>query len=276
MGQLLLGRWREVDRESVIDFLRSWVIKAFFLAFMITLVPPSLTYVTSFSFSDLAPNMVEATIWTIRLIFLIDICLSTIGYIFESRLLDTHIRSTNPLGLGWVSALICYPPFALIGEGRWIDYSDGTEWMTWFEGHELVLAIWGIVLVGLTALYAWATVIFGLRFSNLTHRGIITNGPYRLTKHPAYIAKNIFWWVVHLPFLSTTGLWESLTNSVFLLVVNVVYYLRAKTEEIHLLADPLYRDYVNWIAWRNRQLARALGKKNFQEAFFLIIKGTTK
>lgn len=38
------------------------------------------------------------------------------------------------------------------------------------------------------AIYAWATIMFGGRFSNLTHRGIITNGPYPWTKHPAYRA----------------------------------------------------------------------------------------
>ena len=69
------------------------------------------------------------------------------------------------------------------------------------QGHDLVLWVWGTVLVVLTAIYAWATVAFGLRFSNLTYRGVLTNGPYRFTKHPAYLAKNTFWWLETLPFL---------------------------------------------------------------------------
>ena len=50
--------------------------------------------------------------------------------------------------------------------------------------------IWGAILVVLTGIYAWATMAFGLRFSNLTHRGILTHGPYAFTKHPAYMSKN--------------------------------------------------------------------------------------
>ena len=40
------------------------------------------------------------------------------------------------------------------------------------------------MLVALTAIYAWATVAFGFRFSNLTHRGILTHGPYALVAAP--------------------------------------------------------------------------------------------
>jgi hypothetical protein len=38
-------------------------------------------------------------------------------------------------------------------------------------------------------------------------------------------------------------------NSVFLLVVNAIYYWRARTEEAHLLAeDPKYAEYHAWMA----------------------------
>ena len=47
----------------------------------------------------------------------------------------------------------------------------------------------GCRLVLLTAIYAWGTVAFGIRFSNLTHRGILTNGPYAWTRHPAYVSE---------------------------------------------------------------------------------------
>ncbi len=106
----------------------------------------------------------------------------------------------------------------------------------------------GGALVLLTGFYAWATVIFGLRFSNLTHRGIITNGPYRVLKHPAYWSKNLYWWLLHMPFLSTMGTEVALKNSALLLLVNGVYIFRAKTEEKHLLHDPVYREYSDWMA----------------------------
>ncbi|HSJ77440.1 MAG TPA: DUF1295 domain-containing protein, partial [Erythrobacter sp.] len=91
--------------------------------------------------------------------------------------------------------------------------------------------------------------VFGIRFSNLTYRGVLTHGPYRFTRHPAYLSKNLFWWASVLPFLVTTGsLADGVRNSIFLLVVNGIYYWRARTEEAHLLAeDPKYADYHAWM-----------------------------
>jgi protein-S-isoprenylcysteine O-methyltransferase Ste14 len=107
--------------------------------------------------------------------------------------------------------------------------------------------VWGVLLVTLTAIYAWATVAFGLRFSNLTHRGIITHGPYAYTRHPAYVAKNAFWWLSSLVFLPWDGsVVTAVRNVTILSLVSGVYYWRAKTEERHLLADPAYRAYWDW------------------------------
>jgi protein-S-isoprenylcysteine O-methyltransferase Ste14 len=122
-------------------------------------------------------------------------------------------------------------------------------WAHWFAGNDALLWAWGGLLVILTGVYAWATVVFGIRFSNLTYRGVITNGPYRFTRHPAYLSKNLFWWASVLPFMVNTGsIADAVRNSIFLLVVNGIYYWRARTEEAHLLAeDPKYADYHAWM-----------------------------
>src|SRR3546814_9726532 len=87
----------------------------------------------------------------------------------------------NPYAACWVAALSCYPPVILMNPGGPLDYIPGTAghhaWAYWMEAYPLLMALTGIVLVLLTAVYAWATVAFGLRFSNLTHRGILTHGP---------------------------------------------------------------------------------------------------
>ncbi|WP_430991383.1 isoprenylcysteine carboxylmethyltransferase family protein, partial [Escherichia coli] len=81
-----------------------------------------------------------------------------------------------------------------------------------------VLVAIGTVLVGLTAIYAWATVAFGFRFSNLTHRGILTHGPYAFSRHPAYLSKNLFWWISTVPML-TTGSWLDAVRATILMGV---------------------------------------------------------
>jgi protein-S-isoprenylcysteine O-methyltransferase Ste14 len=98
------------------------------------------------------------------------------------------------------------------------------------------------------AIYALSTVVFGLRFSNLTNRGIVSTGPYRWSKHPAYISKNLSWWMISLPFVAGAGWQVALQSSLLLGIVNLIYYLRARTEERHLMADPAYREYAAFIA----------------------------
>src|SRR3546814_13867116 len=88
---------------------------------------------------------------------------------------------------------------------------------------------------------------FGIRFSNLTHRGIITHGPYKYTRHPAYISKNMTWWIGSFPFLVTAGGWIAGARNVALPgLVSGISYWRAKTEEKYLRADLSYGALWNW------------------------------
>ena len=66
------------------------------------------------------------------------------------------------------------------------------------------------------------------------------------------MSKNLFWWCATLPFLVQDGSWvETIRNCFFLLVVNAIYFWRAKTEEAHLLReDAKYREYHAYMAQR--------------------------
>ena len=88
---------------------------------------------------------------------------------------------------------------------------------------------------------------FGIRFSNLTNRGILTNGPFKFTKHPAYISKNISWWLIFMPFIVAPEFDDKLRLSLLLILQNVIYFLRARTEEKHLSNDPDYVLYAQYI-----------------------------
>jgi protein-S-isoprenylcysteine O-methyltransferase Ste14 len=257
-GQFLLGQGA-ADRPALAEHFRSWTVKAFFLAFMISIVPGNYREFVATPLDSLANGPVEIARWLIALMFLVDVAFATVGYVLTCRPLDAHIRSANPYVAGWVAALICYPPFVLMSPGGPLDHHMGTQdWSYWLEGHPLLLSVTGAVLVLLTAYYAWATVAFGLRFSNLTHRGILTHGPYRWTKHPAYLSKNLFWWIATTPLAATTGNpVDIVRNSAVLAIVSGVYYWRARTEEMHLGADPAYRDYAAWMD-RNGPIPKVL------------------
>lgn len=237
------------DMAQVANHARAWAVKGFFLAFMISIVPGNFASVVHWSLSEALSGPVPLAAFLIAVMFMIDVCLATVGYMLTMKPLDSHIRTANPYLAGWLAALICYPPFVLMGGGGPLDYhSGGAEWDYWTQGSAVLQWALGGWLVLLTALYAWATVAFGIRFSNLTDRGILTHGPYRLTRHPAYLAKNLFWWFSALPFLAVSGsLTDMVRNCALLALTNAVYYWRAKTEEKHLSADPAYRAYSEWM-----------------------------
>ncbi|MEO5705579.1 MAG: protein-S-isoprenylcysteine methyltransferase [Alteraurantiacibacter sp.] len=251
MGALLLGReaW---DSHEVKKHCRAWAIKGFFGAFMISILPPGFAHVVEADLGTVIADPVQVGTLLLELMFVIDVQIGTVGYLCTFRPLDAHIRSGNPFLAGWLAALLCYPPFVFgfMGGGGVLQYEVNTAgWSYWFEGHTALLWGWAALLAVLTAIYAWATVAFGIRFSNLTYRGVLTNGPYRFTRHPAYLSKNTFWWVSVMPFMVTSGsLVDVIRNTFFLGCVSAIYYWRARTEEAHLLGeDAKYREYHAWM-----------------------------
>ena len=263
-GMLLIGRFEAVDRVELHHFFRAWAVKGFFIAFMLAIVPGNWERAIATDSALIVSHPVELALWLIAVMFMIDVVFATVGYVLTLKPLDAHIRTANPYAAGWMAALICYPPFILMGPGGPLDYHPGTAgengWVYWLEGYPLLTFFWGAGLVFLTAVYAWATVAFGFRFSNLTHRGILTHGPYAWTKHPAYVSKNLFWFFATLPFLSMTGNpVDMIRNTAVLGLVAGVYYWRARTEERHLSADPAYREYAAWME-RNGPIPRLVNR----------------
>jgi protein-S-isoprenylcysteine O-methyltransferase Ste14 len=250
LGAMLIGR-EAYDGEEVKAHFRSWAVKGFFCAFMISILPAGFAGIVELDLGSLGSDPGLIAGWLFELLFLIDVQIAMVGYLVTLKPFDAQIRSANPHLAAWLAALICYPPFILMGDGGPLAYHYNTaDWAYWMQGHEALLWIWAALLVMLTAIYAWATVAFGLRFSNLTYRGVITNGPYRFTRHPAYLSKNLFWWCSTLPFLATThSATDMVRNTVIMGLVSAVYYWRARTEEKHLLAeDAKYRAYHAWMA----------------------------
>ena len=171
-------------------------------------------------------------------IFIIDAIVFAFAYTFEFRFLKNKIRSVDPFLSGWIIALICYPPFNSAID-NFIPLTKNASWFVdgWFSD---LLKIGTLVAF---AIYVWATIALGFKASNLTNRGIVSTGPYRFVRHPAYISKNIAWWFEFIPFLSPVLF-------ISLLGWNAIYILRAFTEERHLRADPDYREYEERVKWR--------------------------
>jgi protein-S-isoprenylcysteine O-methyltransferase Ste14 len=186
----------------------------------------------------------------LQIIVFVDVLFFTVGYLVEHPRLKNEIRSVDPTLLGWGVAIACYPPFngvvaSILGWG-------GTEFPQF--DHPGVHLTMNFLLLGLMAIYASASVALNLKASNLTHRGIISHGPYRYVRHPAYVCKNLAWWIGTVP--ATIAAWELSPWSALLVIGSTaswtgIYALRALTEEDHLrTVDGEYDAYCTKVPYR--------------------------
>lgn len=281
-GERRRSPWHILKNRRITNLLRSLAVKAFFSPLMITFLSGHLNNVsnswarhkgvptfnfpagTSMSvwwhtvtervpkllpnghdfsafFSSASWNMANIR-WGLDLsydmIFIVDCGVATMGYLTESRFLGNKTKSAEPTGFGWLVAISCYPPFNSV-LGTYLPLHGGPQHITSPEWH---LVFKGLT-VALFTIYAWATVAFGLKFSNLTNRGIITRGPYRFIRHPAYVTKCLAWWLEHIPNITPQ-------TALFLCGTCTVYALRAWTEERHLSRDPDYLAYKKKVRWK--------------------------
>ncbi len=267
LGALVLGWSDRVALSKVRQHALGWLVKAFFLPLMFAYFHQNIINFRTADFSSL--DLMGWHYFFYNLLILVDLGCIVVGYALTVRLFDNHIRSTEPTWSGWLPAIICYQPFwGLVGP-QYFAYRGDMDWASLLAPYPALQVVFSIIILGLMAVYTWASVSFGLRFSNLTHRGIITNGPYRFSKHPAYLSKNLSWWFEALPFIAPfvfgfrgagwQGHWaDAMVRTLRLIGVNLIYYIRARTEERHLSHDPLYVRYALWMerhgimAWAQR------------------------
>jgi len=186
---------------------------------------------------------VTAVLFLTQIIVSMELVIVVVGYTMTIRLFDSHIRSANALPMAWIVTLICYAPLNEIVTARVFDYHPDRTWADVIHGYPMLFWPWLVLIVASFAVWLWATAIFGLRWSNLTNRGIIANGRYKYTKHPDYVAKCAFFLLTAAPFLTALTAWEAVTASAALLVVFGVYFGRGRMEEKHLSEDPAYVAY---------------------------------
>lgn len=260
-GNILALRWDKIDYSMISKHLRSLLLRAFFLPNMLVYLVLNIELITDgwddFSQQNLGNIEDISGLGLLKLMVVVyfflaamDTIFAVIGYIMAFKILDSDIQSTEPTFLGWFICIICYYPFweVVMISLFFHDFYSNPEWNEWLEGMPLIIIIiWGGLVLSGVLLEALTTLTFGIRFSNLTYRGLISDGTFRLSKHPQYVFKMLNRFCFYMPFLSLFGVLGVIKTMLMFAGLCFVYYLRARTEENHLVRYPEYVEYANWM-----------------------------
>jgi protein-S-isoprenylcysteine O-methyltransferase Ste14 len=234
--------------------LLATAVKAFFLPLMYGWTLMAMEQILQLG---VLPASGTWVIWLFSFGLCIDLTIATAGYMFSSAWLGTETQSVDDTITGWLVCLVCYPPLL-----QYLKYltaqSDSFIWSDWLNPAQPLYWGWAALIVLTWLVYWFSTVAFGLRFSNLSYRGLVDIGPYRYVRHPAYLSKNIYWWLHTAPFYGVIGTADFARNVAGLSLISFAYYLRARTEERHLSRYPEYREYSGAISARWAALRHAI------------------
>lgn len=175
----------------------------------------------------------------LAMMFMIDTLVFLLGYMVESPRLSNHVRSVDSSPSGWFATLSCYSPFSGV---TMLIIPWAPTYELFIESGDLRNLIMAVV-VFFTALTLMAVAALGLKASNLTHRGVVTNGPYAVVRHPIYSLKILTWMAIALPTLNVG-------SAIGIAAWALIYVARAITEERHLSHDPAYISYTKKVKYR--------------------------
>ncbi|MER9966389.1 hypothetical protein [Mesorhizobium sp. M0060] len=96
--------------EQIRQHVLGWIVKGFFLPLMFVYLCSTLgSILTGLE----QPYQLDITRWhafAIDLLFMVDVLIAVVGYVFTLRVLDNHIRTVEPTVFGWLVCLACYEP----------------------------------------------------------------------------------------------------------------------------------------------------------------------
>lgn len=250
LGLAMLGRIREADPRLIRDYLLMWFVRGFFLPLNLCTLVWTINSFRGRELIVLQGSWVSAEYYLLVMMYAIIIAAIVPGYVFGSRLIRTETTAVSHSWFAWVFTLACYPPFEAAYGVYWFNFNPTPADPAWLQPWALHLLSVPFLLMSVGALivfcglmHLWGEAQFGLRSSNLGNRGIIKTGPYHFTKHPVYIAKCAAWFLIWMPFLSGTNIFDDIRLTILWMGVCAIYMSRALAEEQLLASDPNYAAY---------------------------------
>lgn len=172
----------------------------------------------------------------------------TISYLTEFAFLKNKIKSVDITPLGIISCIICYQPIRALAQEFIVGYPNSHVSVNNLTFRTILNIL--IVLVSLISLIAIARL--GTKAGNLTNRGIVTKFPYNIVRHPNYAMDICIIIITSLPIYAMPefSILEKVLMTLGFIFWIFIYYVRAITEERHLIKDPEYKEYVKKVKYR--------------------------
>lgn len=166
----------------------------------------------------------------------------------ELDIFKNRIKSVDTTPLGILSCIMCYYPLKAIMEQIIPTYNS----VLIPVNGEILRSILNIILILAEFTILLSVIILGTKTSNLTNRGIVTKFPYNIIRHPDYAMQILTVILLNVPIYLTNQipLWNKCVYFVGILGWIIIYYVRAITEERHLLQDTQYQEYTQKVKYR--------------------------
>ena len=192
-------------------------------------------------------------------LFSLDLFCFCVGYVTEAAFLNNKIRTCEISFAGIFFCLLCYPPFNDV-TGTFVGWAQNDSAVAFNNHYCATTIILRIIAIFFLTIYSLASVALGTKASNLTNRGTVSIFPYNIIRHPAYVSKLTFWLfttipVFCIPLADISADPSRYFTGLFLAVISFltwafIYYMRALTEERHLLHDPEYQKYTEKVKYK--------------------------
>jgi len=186
-------------------------------------------------------------VW-LKLIMTFTLVVLAFSYLTELNIFKNKIKSADTTFLGVLSCIACYYPITILTD-KFIKITDQSLLPVNNTNLLVVLNIFAIIAnLGILI----AVLRLGTKSGNLTNRGIVTGFPYNIVRHPDYAMQILYIIVTTIPlYLMPSDMFlGKFTMTVATLAWIYLYYLRAITEERHLIQDEDYKAYVEKVKYR--------------------------
>jgi len=227
--------------------LLNLIMRAYFIPAMVVQVFFNLDSAIRYSGDDFNDYNLMAILFCISsMLWCMDALNASAGYSIESRWAENRTRSIDMTVGGWLVCLACYAPINDV-TGTLFQFGPSISHESFmFDGSTALLAF-KIAEIILLSMLVYTDLSLGPSGVNITFKKIQTRGPYGIVRHPGVVCKLAFWWL-QVVFLAK--FWLTPQFIFGHLAWNVLYVMRALTEERHLKEHKEYREYMKKVKYR--------------------------